>query len=199
MMLVVIETMQVTMSPFPLAEPLHWSMMSGRVRESPVTLQVTNEPPPLAEPLHWFTVGGMGAPDVFGGQIRSEPPPSAEPTHWITETSTRSSIASPETLLMIVTLQITVEPPAFAELSHCVIEVIEVPVKVVQVRGPAPTLVQTICVEVPSLPVKLLISVTLQVIVWAAPVSLKLHWLTLVLTPAARSAAIASSGAGTFS
>src|SRR5687767_14185156 len=105
-------------------------MKIGTVMLSPVTVQSTlsDPPPPLPEPLHWLTVGVV-EPGVPGGTeqtaVGSVPPPWPASTHWTTVVSTR--VTPGATLLMIVTWQITVEPPALPEPSHCVIELIEVP------------------------------------------------------------------------
>jgi hypothetical protein len=76
-------TVQVTVLPPPLAEPLHWLMERGRAVAPPLSVHFTrvDPPPPLPDPLHWVTV----APEVLdtGAQTRIGwvPPPVPEPMH----------------------------------------------------------------------------------------------------------------------
>jgi hypothetical protein len=71
---------QIMRAPPPLAEPLHWVIVTGRAEAmEPVAVQVMpTRVPPLAEPLHWViaalvVVAGKGLQPVV------IPPP--DPTH----------------------------------------------------------------------------------------------------------------------
>jgi hypothetical protein len=71
---------QMTRAPPPLAEPLHWLILTAWAPECvPVAVQVIpTSVPPLAEPLHWV----IAAPDVVAGKGEQPvvmPPP--DPTH----------------------------------------------------------------------------------------------------------------------
>ena len=57
---------QMTKAPPPLAEPLHWLMVTPRVEDIvPLAVQVSStRVPPLAEPLHWVSA----APEVVAGK-----------------------------------------------------------------------------------------------------------------------------------
>ena len=82
-LLVVMLVEQMMRAPPPLADPLHWLIVTPRADDCvPVAVQVepATTPPPLADPLHWVIV----APEVVAGkgsQAIVMPPPPAEPTH----------------------------------------------------------------------------------------------------------------------
>jgi hypothetical protein len=103
-------TLQLTVLPPGLPEPLHWLTVIGTaalIVDAEATSQLTVAPPPLAEPLHWVTV----APVVFAGygeQFVVPPPPLPEPTHWFTVAADSGSAPGVSELmsLRIVTLHV---------------------------------------------------------------------------------------------
>ena len=109
---------QMTRAPPPLAEPLHWLILTpwdeGFV---PVAVQVRpTSVPPLAEPLHCVIV----APVVLAGKgLQPVVMPPPEPTHWFTVAAVEPGLM-PTKSLMTVTLQRSVPPPPLIELLHCV-------------------------------------------------------------------------------
>jgi hypothetical protein len=74
---------QVTVLPPPLAEPLHWLMVTGSADAPPVTLHCTRvlAPPPFPEPLHWVTVAFVVLATGAQTTVGCVPPPVPEPTH----------------------------------------------------------------------------------------------------------------------
>jgi hypothetical protein len=116
--LVVTLAEQMTRAPPPLAEPLHWLIVTIRAADSvPVAVQVRpTRVPPLAEPLHCVIV----APVVVAGnglQPVVMPPP--EPTHWLTEAAVEPGLR-PMNSFEIWALQRSVPPPPLMESLHCV-------------------------------------------------------------------------------
>jgi hypothetical protein len=137
--LVVTLAEQMTRPPPPLAEPLHWLIVTIRAADSvPVAVQVRpTRVPPLAEPLHCVIV----APVVVAGnglQPVVMPPP--EPTHWLTETVVEPALR-PMNSFEIWALQRSVPPAPLMELLHCVTAVTGVVstfVVVEQAKPPVP-------------------------------------------------------------
>ena len=110
---------QMTSAPPPLADPLHWLILTLLAEDLvPVAVQVRpTRVPPLAEPLHWVIV----APVVVAGngsQPVVMPPP--EPTHWFTVAAVAPGLRPPKKLFVTLTLQRSVPPPPLIELLHCV-------------------------------------------------------------------------------
>ena len=116
-----IDTVQVTVFPPPLPEPLHWLTVTWRAQvivDGP-TVHVTRitPPPPLPDPLHWVMVAFVVLAGV-GSQFSVEPPPPPvpDPTHWFTVAAVAVNV--PVMLLRIVTLQITLLPPPRPDPLH---------------------------------------------------------------------------------
>src|SRR5674476_1659052 len=109
---------QITRAPPPLAESLHWLMVTPWAEGFvPVAVQVrSTRVPPLAEPLHWVIV----APVVVAGkgsQVFATPPP--EPTHWFTVAAVAPGLR-PTKLFVTLTLHRSVPPPPLSTALHCV-------------------------------------------------------------------------------
>ena len=104
--------------PPPLAEPLHWLIVTTRPEDwLPVAVQVRDVPPPLAEPLHCV----MAAPVVFAGYGLQAftVPVVTDPTHWLTVAAVTDGV-KPTKLLVTNTLHRSVPPPPLIEPLHCV-------------------------------------------------------------------------------
>ncbi len=117
-------TVHVTVSPPPLADPLHWLTVKGKAVMAPSTVQVTVEPPPVPEPLHWVTI----APGVSPGGLHVRPlGPEGfpDPLHWLMVIGAVAT--SPVMMFVMVTVQVTVEPPALTDELHCEIDVTRSP------------------------------------------------------------------------
>jgi hypothetical protein len=109
---------QITRAPPPLAEPLHWLIVTLWTEDSvPVAVQVSpTRVPPLAEPLHWVIV----APALVAGKGTQPvvmPPP--EPTHWSTVAAV-APVLRPMKSFVTWTLQRSVPPPPLIEPLHWV-------------------------------------------------------------------------------
>jgi len=100
---------QITNDPPPLAESLHWLIVTPWAAAwVPTAVQIRpTSVPPLADPLHCVMV----APEVVAGngtQPMVMPPP--EPTHWLTVAAVGVAL-TPMKVLMTSTLQRNVPPP----------------------------------------------------------------------------------------
>ena len=181
-MFVVIREVQVTRSPPPFAESLHWTIVTGNSEDTVEvgTVHWTRwvAPPLLPAVLHSV----MSAPEAedVGAQliVGWVPPPCPDPMHWLT----LAGLVEPMPMMLFTmrTLQVTMEPPAFTELLHWLTEptmsVVVAPGVVLQnvaaVPGaPAQTVVVTVERVVPLAMSMMLTTVTLQMISRAAPVS----------------------------
>jgi hypothetical protein len=118
--------------------------------------QVSTVPPALPVPLHWLTrivIAGATVEPEPTAQSAVPPPPFADPLHWVT--------VAP----LVVAgkgLQLTVPPPPPAEPTHWLI--------VAAVTGDAPGVSALM----------LLVTLTVQLIGWAASLSDPLHWVMSV-------------------
>lgn len=107
---------QMTSAPPPLAEPLHWLILTARLDDfvpEAVHLKPTSVPP-LAEPLHWVIV----APVVVAGNGSQPvviPPP--DPTHWFLVLTDEPGLM-PTKLFVTRTLHRSVPPPPLMESLH---------------------------------------------------------------------------------
>jgi hypothetical protein len=123
--LLVIVTVQVTVVPPPavLADPLHWSTVTGGIEVvvAPVVTVQVMVPPAEPEALHWLTVfvvvGALGGEagvwvqcTVFGGPMGL--------LHWLIDEVEAAPAGPPVMLLVIVTVHVTVAPP-LPEPLHC--------------------------------------------------------------------------------
>jgi hypothetical protein len=74
---------QVTVLPPPLAEPLHWLMVTGSADEPPVTSHCTLvlAPPPFPEPLHCVTVAPVVLATGAHTTVGWVPPSPPDPMH----------------------------------------------------------------------------------------------------------------------
>ncbi|MDQ3149511.1 MAG: hypothetical protein M3Q38_06270, partial [Chloroflexota bacterium] len=109
---------QITNDPPPLAESLHWLIVTPWAAAwVPTAVQIRpTSVPPLADPLHCVMV----APEVVAGngtQPMVMPPP--EPTHWLMVAAVGVAL-TPMKVLMTSTLQRNVPPPPLVESLHCV-------------------------------------------------------------------------------
>jgi hypothetical protein len=114
---------QTTRAPPPLAEPLHWLIVTGWAEAIvPVAVQVrpTGEVrvKPLAEPLHWV----IAAPVIVLGKgsqwiVWPTMPPAPEPTHWFTVAAVEPGLTLMK-LFVTLTLQRSVPPPPLIESLH---------------------------------------------------------------------------------
>src|SRR5450756_1898741 len=176
---------QMTRAPPPLAELLHWLMVTPWAEGFvPVAVHFSStRVPPLAEPLHWVIV----APVVVAGkgsQVFATPPP--EPTHWLTVAAVAPGL-TPMKLFVTLTLQRSVAPPPLSELLHCVTAVtglVRTVVLLVQLAcvagGPAaPCHSRTVTVADPPLAVIWLTIVTSQMRPWPPPLPIPLPHLAL--------------------
>ena len=111
---------QITRDPPPLAEPLHWLIVTAKAGDCvPTPLQVSpTRVPPLAEPLHWVIIAGLSRAGNGSQPVVS---PSPEPTHWLTVAAVGAG-STPTKLLMTRTLQRSV-PPLLMDPLHWVTEV----------------------------------------------------------------------------
>jgi hypothetical protein len=65
------------------------------------TVQRTVPPPPLADPLHWVTVAPVVVAGN-GSQSTVPPPPPPEPTHWLTVAGVTGSAPGVSALMLFV-------------------------------------------------------------------------------------------------
>jgi len=218
MLLLVIETVHVTVLPPPFPEPLHWSTVTGSAADwvEGVTVHRTRmvPPPPLPELLHWMMVALVVLPLGLHKTVGWMPPPPPEPLHWLMVAGVVA--ATPVMLLTMETVHVTVLPPPLPDPLHWLTAVMswfDVVVDVVQgsAAPAAPWHSLTISVELVS-PVarsRLLVTVTVQATAWPPTLSVPLHWVTasaaataasplpLLRTPEASSrAAFSGLGAG---
>jgi hypothetical protein len=113
-LLAMVEEQTTTVAPPPLAEPLHWSIVTMRAEAIvPVAVQVRPAPPPLAEPLHCVIAALVVA--CTGLQLGVMLAP--EPTHWFTVTAVEPGL-TPTKLVVISTEQRSLAPPPLADPSH---------------------------------------------------------------------------------
>jgi hypothetical protein len=77
--LLIIETVQVTVLPPPLPDPLHWFTVTGSADvavEVPVAHRSRNvPPPPFAEPLHCVIAALVVLPRLSHSNVGAVPPP----------------------------------------------------------------------------------------------------------------------------
>jgi hypothetical protein len=118
--------LQVTVLPPPLADPLHWLILTliAEVTVDVVTVHFTRllPPPPLPDPLHWVMVAPLVEPSGLHWVVGCVPPPFPDPMHWLTVAG--FNVASPVTLLTMRTLQPIVPPPPLADPLHWVTDVV---------------------------------------------------------------------------
>jgi hypothetical protein len=138
--LLTIETVQVTVLPPPLPEPLHWLTRTGSadvsVEEPVAHCSRIVPPPPFAEPLHCVIAALVVVPRLSHSNVGAVPPPWADVLHWLTVAAL--GVDDPVMLLMMCTLQVTVPPAPLPEPSHCVTDVtswVELVAQGVQVGG----------------------------------------------------------------
>jgi hypothetical protein len=183
-MLLVTETVQVTVAPPPLPEPLHWLTVTGSaevsVEGSTVHCTRTVPPPPLPELLHWVTVALVVSPIGLHSSVGWVPPPAPDPMHWLTVTDV--GVTVPVMLLTMKTVQVTSPPPPPPEPLHWVTDVVswlEDDVEVVHVGGAfaAPWHCCTVTVEfaAPVARLRLLVTVTSQATASPPTLSVPLH------------------------
>jgi hypothetical protein len=186
-MLLIRETVQVTVAPPPFPDPLHWSTVTGSAE---VCVDGSTEhrtrmvpPPPLPELLHWVTVAPVVLPSGVHSVVGAVPPPCPDTLHWFTVAGV--GVTTPVMLLTTATLQVTVPPPPLPEPSHWVTEVMSGVADVVvvtQVGGApaAPLHSVTVRVELvtPVARSRLLVTVTEQATACPPTLSVPLHWLT---------------------
>jgi hypothetical protein len=108
---------QMTSAPPPLAEPLHWLIVTpwdeGFV---PLAVHLSwTSVPPLAEPLHCVIV----APVVVAGKGSQPMVMLPEPTHWLTVAAVAPVFMLTKSLVTL-TLQRTVAPPPLSASLHWV-------------------------------------------------------------------------------
>ncbi|MEJ7696052.1 MAG: hypothetical protein WKF78_05370 [Candidatus Limnocylindrales bacterium] len=107
---------QMTSPPPPLADPLHWLIVTPRLEDSvPVAVQVSpTRVPPFAEPLHCVIVASTA---VAGNGSQPLVSPSPEPTHWFTVALVVFG-SMPTKLLVTWTLQRREPPPPLVDPLH---------------------------------------------------------------------------------
>jgi len=193
-MLLISETVQVTVPPPPLPELLHWLMVTGSaaVWVEGVTVHRTRivAPPPFPDRLHWVMVALVVLPVGSQSTVGWVPPPAPEPLHWLIVAGLL--VALPVMLLTTLTVQVTVPPPPLPEPLHWLIEVVRLVkdvVVVVHVSAAlaAPVHLVTVTVEDAS-PVarsRLLVTVTSQDTAWPPTFWIPLHWSMAVVAAAA--------------
>jgi hypothetical protein len=202
MRLVVIRALHVTKSPPPLADPLHWLIVTGQsVDAVEVDIeQVTRivAPPPLPDPLHWVTSAPEVDPNGVQLVVGSVPPPPPDPMHWLIVAGWVEP--TPVMLLTTSTLQVTIEPPAFAESLHWLtdptmsVDADGVVTHVAAPGAPVHTVVVTLDPVTPVATSSVLTTLTSQRISRAAPVSSPLHWaIVTVAACAVLGAAVAAN------
>src|SRR5450759_4969146 len=165
---------QMTRAPPPLAELLHWLMVTPWAEGFvPVAVHFSStRVPPLAEPLHWV----IAAPVVVAGKGSQPVVILPEPTHWLTVAAVAPGL-TPMKLFVTLTLQRSVAPPPLSELLHCVTAVtglVRTVVLLVQLAcvagGPAaPCHSRTVTVADPPLAVIWLTIVASQLRPWPPP------------------------------
>jgi len=114
------DTVQVTVPPPPLPEPLHWLTVTGIadvwVDGSTVHFTRMVPPPPLPDPLHWVMVALVVVPIGSHTTVGWVPPPWPDSLHWLTVAGVVAAV--PVMLLVMRTLQVTAPPPPLPEPLH---------------------------------------------------------------------------------
>jgi len=117
---VVREARQVVVEPPPLADPLHWLMVTGSAAPwvDGSTSQRTRSvaPPPLPELLHCVIVAPVVLPTGVHWTVGWVPPPWPEPLHWFTVAG--EAVSFPVIVFVILTEQVTTPPPPLPEPLH---------------------------------------------------------------------------------
>lgn len=109
---------QMTRDPPPLAELLHWLILTSPSDDRvPVAVHCSpTSVPPFAEPLHCVIVA-LVVVAGNGSQPTVMPPP--EPTHWLTVAALVWGVI-PKNRFVTPTLHLSVPPAPLIEWLHCV-------------------------------------------------------------------------------